>query len=131
MLVPLTTQDFLARGATVYPDRVAVVDEPDQPAGSLGQLTFTDLQARARAVAAGLDAMGIAAGERIAVVSQNSARMLDLFYGATASGRIVVPINFRLGRDEVDYIVGHSDASLLLVDPELSSRSRACGRRAG
>ena len=119
MLVPLTTQDFLARGATVYPDRVAVVDEPDQPAGSLGQLTFTDLQARARAVAAGLDAMGIAAGERIAVVSQNSARMLDLFYGATASGRIVVPINFRLGRDEVDYIVGHSDASLLLVDPEL------------
>ena len=32
MLVPLTTQDFLARGATVYPDRIAVVDEPDQPA---------------------------------------------------------------------------------------------------
>jgi fatty-acyl-CoA synthase len=119
MLVPLTTQDFLARGATVYPDRIAVVDEPEQPAGSVGELTFAEVQARARAVAAGLDAMGVAAGERIAVVSQNSARMLDLFYGATGSGRIVVPINFRLGRDEVDYIVGHSQASLLLVDPEL------------
>ena len=119
MLVPLTTQDFLARGATVYPDRVAVVDEPEQPAGSVGEITFAEVQARARAVAAGLDAMGVAAGERIAVVSQNSARMLDLFYGATASGRIVVPINFRLGRDEVDYIVDHSEASLLLVDPEL------------
>jgi len=119
MIVPLTTQDFLARGATVYPDRVAVVDEPNQPAQSLGELTFAGLQDRARAVAAGLDAMGVAAGERIAVVSQNSARMLDLFYGATASGRVVVPINFRLGRDEVDYIVDHSQASLLLVDPEL------------
>ncbi|HKF92284.1 MAG TPA: AMP-binding protein [Acidimicrobiia bacterium] len=119
MIVPLTTQDFLARGATVYPDRVAVVDEPEQPAGSVGELTFAEVQARARAVAAGLDAMGVAAGERIAVVSQNSARMLDLFYGATGSGRIVVPINFRLGRDEVDYIVRHSEASLLLVDPEL------------
>jgi acyl-CoA synthetase (AMP-forming)/AMP-acid ligase II len=119
MHVPLTTQDFLARGATVYPDRVAVVDEPDQPAGSLGELTHAQLQARSRAVAAGLDAMGIASGERIAVVSQNSARMLDLFYGATASGRIVVPINFRLGRDEVEYIVEHSQASLLLVDPAL------------
>ena len=119
MLVPLTTQDFLARGATVYPDRVAVVDEPEQPAGSVGELTFAEVQVRARAVAAGLDAMGVAAGERIAVVSQNSARMLDLFYGATGSGRIVVPINFRLGRDEVDYIVRHSEASLLLVDPEL------------
>jgi fatty-acyl-CoA synthase len=119
MIVPLTTQDFLARGATVYPDRVAVVDEPEQPAGSVGELTFAEVQARARAVAAGLDAMGVAAGERIAVVSQNSARMLDLFYGATGSGRIVVPINFRLGGDEVDYIVRHSEASLLLVDPEL------------
>jgi acyl-CoA synthetase (AMP-forming)/AMP-acid ligase II len=119
MLVPLTTQDFLARGVTVYPDRVAVVDEPDQPAPSLGELTFAQLHDRARAVAAGLDAMGVAAGERIAVVSQNSARMLDLFYGATATGRIVVPINFRLGRDEVDYIVDHSQASVLLVDPDL------------
>ena len=119
MIVPLTTQDFLARGATVYPDRVAVVDEPEQPAGSVGELTFAEVQARARAVAAGLDAMGVAAGERIAVVGQNSARMLDLFYGATGSGRIVVPINFRLGRNEVDYIVRHSGASLLLVDPEL------------
>jgi acyl-CoA synthetase (AMP-forming)/AMP-acid ligase II len=119
MIVPLTTQDFLARGATVYPDRIAVVDEPEQPAGSVGELTFAEVLARARAVAAGLDAMGVAAGERIAVVSQNSARMLDLFYGATGSGRIVVPINFRLGRDEVDYIVRHSEASLLLVDPEL------------
>jgi acyl-CoA synthetase (AMP-forming)/AMP-acid ligase II len=119
MFIPLTTQDFLARGATVYPDRVAVIDEPDQPAGSVGELTFAAMQHRARAVAAGLDAMGIAAGERIAVVSQNSARMLDLLYGATASGRIVVPINFRLGCDEVDYIVRHSQASLLLVDPEL------------
>ena len=29
MHVPLTTQDFLARGATVYPDRIAVFDEPE------------------------------------------------------------------------------------------------------
>ncbi len=121
MLVPLTTQDFLARGATVYPDRIAVVDEPDQPAGSLGAITFAELAVRARAVAAGLDALGIAPGERVAVVSHNSARMLDLFYGATASGRVLVPINYRLAPDEVAYIVDHSQASLLLVDPELDA----------
>ena len=44
MLIPLTTQDFLARGATVYPDRIAVVDEPDQQAGSLGAITFAELR---------------------------------------------------------------------------------------
>jgi fatty-acyl-CoA synthase len=119
MLVPLTTDDFLTRGATVYPDRVAVIDEPDQPAGCLGTLTFAELQRRVRAIGAGLDEMGIAAGERIAVVSFNAARMLELFYAATATGRIVVPINFRLKRDEVAYIVEHSGASLLVVDPDL------------
>src|SRR5215207_3485435 len=119
MLVPLTTDDFLTRGAAVYPDRVAVIDEPDQPGGSLGALTFAELQRRVRAIGAGLDEMGIAAGERIAVASLNAARMLELFYAATATGRIVVPINFRLKRDEVAYIVQHSGASLLLVDAEL------------
>jgi fatty-acyl-CoA synthase len=118
MLVPLTTGDFLARGATVHPERVAIVDEPDQPAASLGALTFADVAARADAVAAGLDALGVGPGERIAVVSPNAARVLDLFYGATASGRIVVPINFRLKAHEVAYIVEHSGASVLLVDPE-------------
>jgi fatty-acyl-CoA synthase len=118
MLVPLTTGDFLARGATVHPERVAIVDEPDQPAASLGALTFAEVAERADAVAAGLDALGVGPGERIAVVSPNAARVVDLFYGATASGRIVVPINFRLKAHEVAYIVEHSGASVLLVDPE-------------
>src|SRR4051794_15156661 len=101
MHVPLTTADFLHRGRTVYPDRIAVIDEPNQPAETLGALTFRQVDERARALAAGLDEMGIGAGERIAVVSPNAARVLDLFYGATATGRIVVPINFRLNADEV------------------------------
>ncbi len=36
MFYPLTVRDFIDRAETVYPDRVAVVDEPDQPAASLG-----------------------------------------------------------------------------------------------
>ncbi len=41
------------------------------------------------------------------------------FFGVSGSGRILVPINFRLNPDEVGYIVEHSGASVLLVDPEL------------
>jgi hypothetical protein len=37
MIVPLTTDDFLTRGATVYPERIAVIDEPDQPAARSGR----------------------------------------------------------------------------------------------
>ncbi|HXH57476.1 AMP-binding protein [Iamia sp.] len=121
MKVPLTLRDFLDRGATVYPDRIAVVDEPDQPAGSLGSVTFSQLAARARAQAAGLDRLGVGPGERVAILSQNSARLLAGFWGVAGWGRIYVPINFRLAAEEISYIVAHCSASVLLYDPELTN----------
>ena len=52
MFYPLTVRDFLDRAETVYPDRVGIVDEPDQPAPSLGSLTYRQVAANARAQAA-------------------------------------------------------------------------------
>jgi fatty-acyl-CoA synthase len=120
MRVPLTVIDFLRRAEQIYPDRVGVVDEPDQPAASWGSLTYREMAERGRAMAAGLDALGIAVGERVAMVSQNSARLLTAFFGVSGSGRVLVPINFRLVAEEVKYIVAHCGARVLLVDPELA-----------
>jgi acyl-CoA synthetase (AMP-forming)/AMP-acid ligase II len=117
--VPLTIIDYLRRADQVYPDRVAFVDEADQPAPSWGSRTYREMAERARAQAAGLDALGIPQGARVAIVSQNSARLLTSFFGVSGYGRILVPINFRLVADEVAYIVEHSGAELLIVDPEL------------
>jgi fatty-acyl-CoA synthase len=121
MKVPLTVLDHIERAELVYGDRVGVIDEPDQPAASWGALTYRRLGELARAQAAGLDALGVGIGERVAVVSQNSARLLTAFFGVSAYGRVLVPINFRLTADEVGYIVEHSGASMLLVDPELDA----------
>src|SRR5580698_4975525 len=118
MKVPLTTADFLDRAETVYADRIGVIDEPDVP-DSLGELTYAEVAIRARALQAGLDELGVETGERVAVVSPNSARMLELLYAVPSSGRILVPINFRLRSEEVEFIVEHSGASVLLVDPEV------------
>jgi acyl-CoA synthetase (AMP-forming)/AMP-acid ligase II len=119
MKVALTVNDFLRRAELLYPDRVGIVDEPDQPAESWGSISYAEMARRARAMAAGLDALGIGPGERVAMVSQNSARLLTALFGISGSARILVPINFRLVADEVRYIVGHSGARVLLVDPEL------------
>src|ERR1700675_4725423 len=119
MRVPLTVRDFIERAELVYGDRIGVVDEPDQPAESLGSLTWAEVARLARAQAAGLDALGVAPGERVAIVSHNSARLLTSFFGVSAYGRVLVPINFRLNAEEISYIVEHSGASVLLVDPEL------------
>jgi fatty-acyl-CoA synthase len=104
----------------VYGDRVGVVDEPDQPADSWGDLTYREVAERARAMAARLDALGIGFGERVAMVSHNSARLLTAMWGVSGFGRVLVPINFRLSRDEVAYIVEHCGARVLFVDPELA-----------
>ena len=119
MKVPLTIRDHLRRAAVAYPDRIGVIDEPDQPAPSLGSITYRRMAELATAQAARLDALGVGFGERVAVVSQNSARLLVSLFGIPAYGRVVVPINFRLNADEVGYIVGHSGASVVMVDPEL------------
>ncbi len=50
----------------------------------------------ARAQAAALDERGIGRGERVAILSQNSARLLISFFGVSGFGRVLVPINFRL-----------------------------------
>jgi acyl-CoA synthetase (AMP-forming)/AMP-acid ligase II len=116
---PLTVRDFLDRAESVYGQRVAVVDEPDQPAPGLGELTYRDVAARARAQAAKLDALGVPVGGRVAVVSHNSARLLHSFFGVPGWGRILVPINFRLAAAEVQYIVQHSGAQVVYADPAL------------
>ena len=119
MRVALTVADFLNRAALVYGHRVAVVDEPAAP-GSFGAVTYNELEARARGLALALDDLGVAQGERVAIVSPNSARFLTAYFGVSGFGRILVPINFRLTADEIAYIVGHSGASVLLYDPDLA-----------
>src|SRR4051794_3894827 len=118
MEVPLTVGDFLERAGSAYADRVALVDEPGET-GSLGRLTYAQLHRRARGMAAALDRMGVSPGERGAIVSPNSGRFLVSYFGVSGFGRVLVPINFRLNAQEVGYIVDHSGATVLLVDPEL------------
>jgi acyl-CoA synthetase (AMP-forming)/AMP-acid ligase II len=121
MRVPLTTRDFLDRAELVYGDRVGIVDEPNQPAPSMGEVSYREVARRGRALQAGLDALGVGEGERIAVVSHNAGRLLECLLSLPSSGRVVVPVNFRLQPEEVSYIVGHSGARVLFVDPELEA----------
>ncbi|MEP6814705.1 MAG: AMP-binding protein, partial [Marmoricola sp.] len=119
MIIPFSANDFLARALAVYADRTGIVDEPDQPATSLGDLSYARVGELARAQAAKLDELGIEVGERVAFVSHNSARLFASFFGVCGSGRVLVPVNFRLSPDEVSYIVEHSGARVLYIDPEL------------
>lgn len=131
MFVPLSIIDFLRRAEQVYGDRVGFIDEPDQPAAPLPGLTYRRIAELARNQAAAWDRLGLERGDRVAIVSHNAARLLISMLGTSAYGRVLVPINFRLNAHEVGYIVEHSGARVLLVDPELdaSLRDVACEHR--
>jgi fatty-acyl-CoA synthase len=123
MFVPLTVSDFLDRAAFVFPDRVAVVDEPGV-AGDLGRLSYAEVQQRALGLAAALDDLDVPVGGKVAIVSPNAARFLIAFFGVSGSGRALVPVNFRLTAPEVEYVVDHSGAEVLLIDPEYDAALR-------
>jgi fatty-acyl-CoA synthase len=131
MKVPLTVNDFLDRAIAVYPDRVAIVDEPTQVAPPLADITYRQLGDIRRQMGVALDELGLPMGARVAMVSHNSARLLSSFFGVSGNGRVFVPVNFRLSADEVDYIVQHSGAEALLIDPELADdlAEVKCARR--
>src|SRR6266849_1938961 len=124
MIVPLTVGDFLERAELVYGHREAVADEPNPPGGGLGRFTYSQFGDMARSLAGALDELGVAEHERVAIVSPNAARFLVSLFGVSVFGRILVPVNFRLNAEEIRYILEHSGASVLLVDPELDQPLR-------
>ncbi len=121
MLIPMTVADHLKRASLVYANRVGIIDEADQPAPDMGNITYRRLNELAAAMSAGLDDLGLGQGSRVAIVSHNSARLLLTLFAASVYGRVAVPINFRLSRDEINYIVAHCGAEVLIIDPELRS----------
>jgi fatty-acyl-CoA synthase len=118
---PLTTADFCYRARTVHAERLGCVDEPGIP-GGLGRLTYGNLFRRCDGMIKALDRMRIAPGDRVAILSPNAAKLLITLYAVTGSGRVLVPLNFRLTAQEAQFIVNDADASLLLVDPVLNEQ---------
>jgi len=69
--------------------------------------------------ARGLAAAGITAGDRIALHMLNRIELAVLYFACARLGAISVPINTRLKPPEVDFVLGHSGASIYIGTPEL------------
>jgi fatty-acyl-CoA synthase len=106
---PLTPLSFLRRSGMVFADRTAVVD---------GELRFTygQLLERSERLAGGLRSMGIADGERVAVLAPNTHVLLEAHYGVPLAGGSLVALNYRLSAAELAYILDHSGAEVLIAD---------------
>jgi acyl-CoA synthetase (AMP-forming)/AMP-acid ligase II len=82
-------------------------------------VTYRDMRARAAALASGLGAAGVTAGDVVALLSYNSTEFLETIFAANYLGAIAMPINWRLAAPEVRYILEHSAARAFVVDASL------------
>jgi acyl-CoA synthetase (AMP-forming)/AMP-acid ligase II len=102
----------LRTAARQLPDHAFLVGEGEP-------VTFADLDARADRCAAGLAARGIVAGDRVAVAGLNTVDWLALFFGATRLGAAVVTLNVRYRETELEYMLGHSGARMVVTPAEV------------
>lgn len=82
--------------------------------------TYAQVSRLAGQAAGLMQSWGVAPGDRVALMSHNTVGYVVSFYGALLAGAAVVPINHKLMAPEVDYILGHSRARLLLYDGALA-----------
>jgi len=99
----------LARTIQVFGDRTAIVS----PAG---KLTWDNFGARIRSVAGGLRQLGLAPGDRVAVLAGNSPEHLTMMYAISWAGCVLVPLNVRLSVEEMTQIVNEADAAAIAGD---------------
>ena len=80
---------------------------------------------RVARLAGGLRSLGVALGDRVAVLALNSDRYLE-FYGAVPwAGAVVVPLNIRWSAPENIYALNDSGATVLLIDDAFVSMAKS------
>ncbi len=107
---------FLTRRADISPDREAYVDSATGLRLSFGQLNF-----RVNQLANQLTAKGVGHGDRVALCLMNSAEFIEAFVAIGKIGGVVVPLNWRLVADELEFIIKDSGAETLIFGSEFET----------
>ncbi len=106
----MTLARLLDRAALRRPEATAVVD-------GVERLTYAELSTRAHALGRGLAALGVARGDRVLITLKNRIEHVLAYWALQAIGGVPVPVNFRLAGGELRYVLGDSEARVLLFEP--------------
>jgi fatty-acyl-CoA synthase len=81
------------------------------------RLSYSELAEEALAVAAGMQALGLARGDHVGILMGNDAAWIELFYGAAILGCVTVPVNTRFKAAELAYCLQQADCKALFYLP--------------
>ena len=99
----------------------AAAKSPDKPVvvAAGDAWTYREVVAASHRAAASLCALGVAAGDRVAIMAHNTPEFIVAMVAIWRVGAVLVPVNHKLSAGEVGYIAAHSEAMLLLASDEL------------
>ncbi|UUZ45084.1 AMP-binding protein [Janibacter limosus] len=116
--------EVLRRSAARFRDKTAIIDGETR-------WSFRELDAIVSSVAAGLAQRGVAKGDRVALLSRNSAEFAAIAWGTARLGAILVPINFMLTADEVGWILGDAEPVAFIAQPEFVATAQSAIESSG
>jgi len=108
----LTPTAFLRRAAVVHGDRIGVIDGDRR-------FSYAQFLQRCLKFAGALKSLGVARGDRVAVLAGNTHVLLAAHYAAPFAGAVLVALNTRITATDIAYILGHSGCTVLLYDHDL------------
>jgi fatty-acyl-CoA synthase len=105
--------DLIARRAELTPDAVAL-----EEAATGRTLSYAELDDRAGRAASLLEARGVGAGDRVAVLCRNRPAFFELLFACGRLGAVLVPLNWRMPPAELDPLIAHASPRLLVYGAE-------------
>ncbi len=108
----LTLGQTLSAQARLQPDRIGARDLERA-------MTFLEWNRRACRLANALAGLGLAKGDRVAVLAYNCVEWTEIYAATAKAGLVAVPINFRLAGPEIRFIVENAGAAALIVQDQL------------
>jgi fatty-acyl-CoA synthase len=113
---PLTVGHIFTHGRTLYADSEVVTCE----AGGARRIEFGALADRAEQLAAGLRRLGVEPGDRVATFGWNNQEHQEAYFAIPGMGAVMHTINIRLSAEQIRYIIGHAEDSVLIADASLA-----------
>ena len=104
---------WVARHGRLRPDDAALAG------GERVHASWATFAARTAAAAAGLrDEFDLSPGDRVAILMSNRPEYLEALYAVWHAGLVAVPVNARLHRDEIAFILEDSETAAVVTDPD-------------
>src|SRR5713101_6763458 len=111
--VPLSPLGFIARSAAVFPDRLAVVHGERR-------YSWAESYRRCRRLASALSRAGVGKNDTVALMATNTPEAFEAHFGVAMAGGVLNALNIRLDSAMIGFILGHSEAKVLITDREFS-----------